>query len=197
MSRKRTLLSLLILSICPFVFHVIGSACSGNETVNGHKASSSNLVCALVDAECGSDLRSVSDLFCPREGKQYRRVKHTLSLTSIQRLIYELVAAAVVLHATLSNNATGKQHVPKGIKRRFPGLKRKKWREMSVSFSRNILLWSIFYGYHQRHCCSIADFFRLIFHSMRAVSVLFVKYSIAMSICWVRYAIALSIFWVE
>lgn len=67
MSRKRTLLSLLILSICPFVFHVIGSACSGNETVNGHKASFSNAVCALVDSDSGSDLRSVSSMFCPQE----------------------------------------------------------------------------------------------------------------------------------
>ena len=200
MKRRSKLVSLVILCVSPLAFRAIG-AYREVKTVNIHRASSNNVtssnnaVCALDDSEFGSgpgsadlplcSLKESEDEIGPNNG-----FEGSSSLTALQRLTYELVAAAVARHAAtaLSNNcATGQQHAPKHIKKRLPGLKRKKWKEISLSFSRNALLRNIFYGSHRRHC-SIADFLQLICHTLRFTSAVFMRYSIAVSVFWVRYA---------
>ena len=204
------LVLLVILCICSFAFPDIGDE---GRTVNLRRVSSGNVAfpdnaaCSLVGPEFGGgtpeSARSESVACRPLEESKDEigpdnRVKGSSSLTALQRLFYELVAAAVARYAvtTLSNSATSHQHVPKHIKKRLPGLKRKRWREMSLSFSRNALLLHIFYGSHRKHC-SIADFIGLICHSLRVTTTVFVRCSIALSIFWARYAIALSLFWVR
>ena len=200
MKRRSRLIPLVILCILPFAFCAIG-AYREVKTVNIHRASSNNVtssnnaVCALDDSEFGSGPGSAALPLCPLEESEDEigpndGFEGSSSLTVLQRLTYELVAAAVSHHAAtaLSNSANDcQQHAPKHIKKRLPGLKRKRWREMTLSFSRNALLRYIFYGSHRRHC-SIADFLRLICHTLRFTSAVFMRYSIAVSVFWVRYA---------
>ena len=72
------------------------------------------------------------------------------SLATLQRLIYEIVAgAAAARHEAtkLLHNATSHdKRPPKRIKKLFPGLKRKRWKSMSIAFSKTDLLGDIFYG---------------------------------------------------
>ena len=195
---------LLILCICPFGFHSIGT-CNQAKTLNTHRPSDDNAVCPLIDSGFRGELLSTDDLsLCPwKEGENEigpdkrdteGRSPSFSSLTALQRLIYEIVAgAATARHAssTLPNSATADdKRPPKHIKKLFPGLKRKRWKAMLLSFSENYLLGYIFYRSYQRHC-SIADFIGMIGCALRDASVCYVANVIVL----LRYSFALSIFW--
>ena len=79
---------------------------------------------------------------------------------------------------------------PRQLRKRHPGLKRKKWREMSMALFRNAALNHLFCGRHKT-MMSMADFINLAFSIPRAEVTYWVQYSIMM----VQYSVAVSTFW--
>eukprot|EP00986_Skeletonema_menzelii_P017146 scaffold17817_cov86-Skeletonema_menzelii.AAC.1 len=133
---------LLILCICPFGFHSIGTY-NEAKALNTCRASDNNAVCPLIDSGFRGEPVSTDLPLCPREERENEigpdkrvaegRSPSFSSLTALQRLIYEIVAgAAAARHAstTLPSSATAhdKKRPPKRIKKFLPGLKRKRWR---------------------------------------------------------------------
>eukprot|EP00986_Skeletonema_menzelii_P021348 scaffold34178_cov251-Skeletonema_menzelii.AAC.1 len=121
---------LVILCICPFGFHSIGTY-NEAKALNTHRASDSKAVCPLIDSGFRGEPVSTDLPQCPpREERENKigpdkrvpkgRSPSFSSLTALQRLIYEIVAGAVAArHAssTLPNSATAHyKRPPKHIK---------------------------------------------------------------------------------
>ncbi len=167
----------------------------------------SDTMCTVINSGFHSNEPLSADVrlpVCPRAATSYEidakkrdDIRNYSSLLVVfKRLLYEIVAAAVSRHATtmLPKRATSQhktQRPPKRIKKHWPGLKRNKWRDMSLTFSKNALL-HIFYRSNQ-NSYSIADFLQLIGCSLRAAAVCHVANAIILA----RYSVAISVFWTQ
>ena len=150
MKKARWNLSLVMLMICPFVvFYYISS---------NQNAVNSKICTVQVQIQRDFIFASAhtADLQCPRHEPRnsidlnLSDKGNDSSYTFWQRLFYdyEILATVVFVHRTRDTSpaytadtagATSRRP-PKYIKKRFPGLKRERWRRMTIAFSKNALL---------------------------------------------------------
>lgn len=121
----------------------------------------------------------------------------TSSLTVLQQLIYEILAATVTHVISPIVATTLRQHPPRNIKKLFPGMNRSKWNKMTLAFSKNAYLRDIFYGYHRK--VNISDFVEMVICTLKVEVVFsvtyfitFVRYTLVLVVLWMHYAIALA-----
>ena len=214
MTRLNLLLLAILCCVCPSPFEFDTNANKiririNVETSNTHPNVAnipSDTMCAVINSGFPNEPMSadVHLPICPRAETRYkivakkRDIRSNSSLVVFKRLLYEIVAAALSRHTTtmLPKRATSHktQRPPKRIKKRWPGLKRNRWRDMSLAFSKNALL-HIFYR-SNRNSYSIAHFLGLIGCALRAAAVCYVvntiilaRYSFAISVFWTRYTV--------
>jgi len=160
MTRLNLLLLAILCCVCPSPFDSNANEnriCVNVETSNTHTNVAtiipSDTMCAVIDSGFRNEPLSADVRLpvCPRAETSYkidakkRDIRSNSSLVVFKRLLYEIVAAAVSLHITTMLPKRATQRPPKRIKKRWPGLKRNKWRDMALTFSKNNALLHIFY----------------------------------------------------
>jgi hypothetical protein len=206
-------LALVFLMICPFVvFNGISSSSSRNQNAVNSKIcpvqvqSQQHFIFASADS---------ADLQCPRqEPRNSNNADLNLtdkgndsSFTFWQQLFYdyEILAAVVFVHRTTdtspaySADTAGaiSRRPPKYIKKLFPGLKRERWRRMTIAFSKNALLRDIFYRFDRgRAMCTFMETISFVLNATFVGSVKYtifvMRFSFALLIFWIRYAVILT-----
>ena len=79
---------------------------------------------------------------------------------------------------------------PKHVKKHLPGIKRKRWKSMSVAFSNNDLLGDIFYGRCNRRPVSVA--LDMVFYWAFKYIIAFTAYKYSLFRFWMQYVIVIA-----
>ena len=199
---RLTISQLLIFCITPFAFNAIScssiyygkstsTSSTGTDAIVTEEPQDAavsfpyNTVC-MIKRDYVSGSASTN---CPphKLGEMYPAAQgNASSLTVFQQLLYELLAAAVTHVISPITFKSIRNHIPRSIKKQFPGMNCSRWKVMSLAFSKNACLRDIFFRCRRK--ISIADYVEMVGFSLKAEVVFQVMYMVF----YVHYAIALS-----
>eukprot|EP00985_Skeletonema_marinoi_P026511 scaffold20604_cov84-Skeletonema_marinoi.AAC.1 len=179
---RLTISQLLIFCITPFAFNAISCSSiyygkststisTGTDAIVTEEPQDAavsfpyNTVCIIKrDYVIGS-----ASTNCPphKLGEMYTAAQgNASSLAVFQQLLYELLAAAVTHVISPITFKSIRNHIPRSIKKQFPGMNCSRWKVMSLALSKNACLRDIFFRCRRK--ISIADYVEMVGFSLKA-----------------------------
>ena len=117
-------------------------------------------------------------------------------MTISQRLLYEILATIVeqYINAPLPIHISVRKHLPKFIRKQYPGMSRRKWKKMCLSFAKNHHLRDIFYRYRRK--IRISTFLGMVYDALKVTVTFWVSYSILLARYYFIVSYLVVRFWV-